>query len=320
MASPKIIVTGGAGFVGQRLIAALLRAQDTGQPGLPAFDQVISLDLAPSAVVDGRVRSVVGDIADPVLLDRHVSGDVSVIYHLAAVVSGQAEADFDLGMRINLDGTRALLDRTRHLPAVPKLVFSSSVAVFGGELPPTVGEEQELRPTTSYGTQKAIGELLVADCTRKGFVDGRVVRLPTVVVRPGEPNAAASSFASGIIREPFAGLEAICPVPIETRLWLASPDTVVANLLHALALPRHVGRAINLPGLSVSVEQMLDSLSRIGGATRRALVRQEPDARISAIVLGWPNDFVVTRALALGFARDDSLDAVIRQYATSLGQ
>jgi D-erythronate 2-dehydrogenase len=314
----KIIVTGGAGFLGQRLIASLLAAQDAGRPGLPAFDQIVSLDLGPCGLTDPRVVSQTGDIADPAFVAAHVAGEVSAIWHLAAVVSGQAEADFNIGMRINLDGTRLLLEAARALPAPPKFIFASSLAVFGGPLPAIVTDDQALRPASSYGAQKAIGEILVADYARKGFVDGVALRLPTVVVRPGKPNAAASSFASGIIREPMAGVEAVCPVPMDTRLWLSSPDTVVANLVHAATLPRVTGGAVNLPGLSVTVAQMLDSLHRIAGPAAHARVRHEPDARIQAIVCSWPGDFDVSRAMGLGFSRDTDFDGVVRQHAAAM--
>ncbi|QYK41753.1 MAG: SDR family oxidoreductase [Paracoccaceae bacterium] len=314
----KIIVTGGAGFLGARLISALLAARDSGRAGLPGFDRIVSLDLGACALADPRVESQTGDVSDPAFLAAHVTGDVTAIWHLAAVVSGQAEADFNLGMRINLDGTRQLLEAARTLPAPPRFIFASSLAVFGGALPATVTDGQALLPASSYGAQKAIGELLVADYARKGFVNGVALRLPTVVVRPGTPNAAASSFASGIIREPMAGAEAICPVPTDTRLWLSSPDTVVGNLVHAATLPRGIGGAVNLPGLSVTVAEMLDSLGRIGGPQARARVRHEPDARIQAIVCSWPGDFDVTRALALGFGRDTDFDAVVQQHAAAM--
>lgn len=316
----KIVVTGAAGFLGQRLVSALIAARDAGSPGIPAFKRIVSLDLALAEIQDARVESFAGDVADPAFISAHVQGDVAAIYHLAAVVSGQAEADFDLGMRINLDGTRILLEAARGLPAPPRFVFASSLAVFGGNLPEVIGDDQALVPASSYGTQKAIGEFLVSDYARKGFVDGIALRLPTVVVRPGKPNAAASSFASGIVREPISGVEAICPVPVGTRLWLSSPASVVANLVHALELPSAGGHpALNLPGISVTVAEMLDSLERIGGAEARNRVRIEIDPRIEAIVCSWPGDFDVTRAVGMGFVRDEEFDAVVRQYTNEFG-
>ncbi|MCQ4160642.1 SDR family oxidoreductase [Roseomonas sp. GC11] len=312
----KIIVTGGAGFLGSRLIRALL-ARGASIPGLPAFDAIVSVDLAPCPVQDARVSSVVGDIADPALLARVVTADTAAIYHLAAVVSGQAEAEFEVGMRVNLDGTRALLDAARATGAAPRFVFASSLAVFGGPMPAVVPEDLALLPQSSYGAQKAIGELLVNDYARKGFVDGRVCRLPTIVVRPGKPNAAASSFASGIIREPLGGQPANCPVPQETRMWLSSPNAVIDNLLHAIAVDgaRLEGRrTLNLPGISVTVADMLASLERVGGAAARALVSHEHEERIARIVCSWPGDFDVSRPLALGFTRDGDFDSVVRQY------
>jgi nucleoside-diphosphate-sugar epimerase len=311
-----IIVTGGGGFLGRRLITALLAARDAGRSGLPPFDRIVSLDLAPAGLDDARVASRIGNISDPGFIREVVTGDVTAIYHLAAVVSGQAEADFDLGMRVNFDGVRTLLEAARALTKPPKFVFASSLAVFGGDLPPTVRDDQALVPSSSYGAQKAIGELLVSDYARKGFVDGHALRLPTVVVRPGKPNAAASSFASGIIREPLAGAKAVCPVPTSTRLWLSSPDAVVTNLVHALTLqPSKGGQAVNLPGISVTVDDMLASLERVGGREKRGLVRQQSDPRIEAIVCSWPGDFDVGRALSMGFVRDADFDAVVRQYA-----
>lgn len=313
----KIIITGGAGFLGTELVRALLAAQDAGRPDLPPFDTVISLDLAPCPVADPRVTSIVGDATDPGVLARTVQGEVAAVVHLAAVVSGQAEAEFDTGMRVNLDGTRAVLDACRRLAAPPRLVFASSLAVYGGALPDPVPEGQALNPRSSYGAQKAMAELLVADCIRKGFVRGVSLRLPTVVVRPGRPNAAASSFASSIIREPLAGAEAALPVPETLRLWLSAPATVTANLVHALTLDAPdmgAGTAINLPGMTVTVAGMLDSLTRLGGAAARARVRAVPDPRIAAIVESWPAAFVVDRALALGFVGDDSFDAAVSDH------
>jgi nucleoside-diphosphate-sugar epimerase len=233
-------------------------------------------------------------------------------------VSGAAEADFDLGMHVNLDGTRALLDTLRAEGRRPKFVFASSVAVFGGTLPEVVTDETTPGPQSSYGVQKLIGELLVGDCTRKGFIDGRAVRLPTIVVRPGKPNAAASSFASGIIREPLAGVEAVCPVDPRASMWLMSPRAAIANLVHAHELPagRWTGpRSLSLPGITVSIASMLDALARVGGEAARGRVKMQPDPRIQAIVQGWPARFDTARADAMGFVRDGDFESIVRDYA-----
>jgi len=319
----QVIVTGGAGFLGARLIRQLL-AGDLTIAG-NAVERMTSIDLTPCPVADDRVESLTGDIADPALVEKALAADTGAICHLAAVVSSQAEADFDLGMRVNLDATRTLLEACRHHSARPRFLFASSLAVFGPGLsqglsqgrsqpvPETIGP----RPRSSYGAQKAMGELLVNDYSRRGFVDGRVCRLPTIVVRPGKPNQAASSFASSIIREPLAGVEAICPVDAGLPLWLSSPRTVVANLAHALALDGEAlgdWRTLNLPGLTVTVEEMLDALERVAGAPARELVRFEPDAGIDAIVASWPGGLDVERPLALGFRADADFDAIIRAY------
>ncbi|MBO1073678.1 D-erythronate dehydrogenase [Roseomonas marmotae] len=312
----KIIVTGGAGFLGSRVIRALL-AQGGGKDGVPAFDGIVSVDLVPCPVQDPRVSSVTGDIADPAFARSVITPDTVGVYHLAAVLSGGSEQDFDLAMRVNVDGTRALLEAARATGRAPRFVFTSSLAVFGGEMPEVVPESMALMPASTYGAQKAIGEFLVNDYSRKGFVDGRVCRLPTIVVRPGKPNSAASSFASGIIREPLAGIPANCPVPLETRMWLSSPDAAVANLVHAIAVDSaKIGqwRTLNLPGLCVTVAEMLASLERVGGAASRALVSHELEQRVMDIVCSWPGAFDVARPLALGFTRDSDFDSVVRQY------
>lgn len=312
----RIVVTGGAGFLGSRVIRALL-AEGGRKAGLPEFGSILSVDLAPCPVEDARVSSLVGDIADPGFAARVIDGETTGVYHLAAVLSGQSEAEFDVGMRVNLDGTRALLEAARATGRAPRFIFASSVAVFGGEMPAVVPETLAPMPASSYGAAKAMGELLVNDYSRRGFIDGRVCRLPTIVVRPGKPNSAASSFASGIIREPLAGVASNLPVPRETRLWLSSPDAVVGNLVHAMAVEgARIGawRTLNLPGICVTAGEMLESLERIGGAEARALVSEEPEKRVSDIVLSWPGDFDVSRLLALGFARDGDFDSVVRQY------
>jgi len=220
----NVLVTGAAGFLGQRLIRALLErgALHTGGQSRP-IARITALDAVEPAADHTRVRVVQGDLVDGKVLARACDGGIDSVFHLAAVVSGAAEADYDLGMRVNVDGTRALLDACRAQSVPPTFVFASSVAVFGGDLPEVVRDDTIPAPQSSYGVQKLIGELLEGDCARRGFIDGRAVRLPTIVVRPGKPNAAASSFASGIVREPLAGEEALCPVEPDTRLWVMSP-------------------------------------------------------------------------------------------------
>src|SRR5438477_2413749 len=266
----RIVITGGAGFLASRLARALLaRGSLTDERGESReIRDLVLVDVVPATISDRRVSVVTGDLAEPALIERVVTDDTDSIFHLAAVVSGQAEAEFDIGMRVNLDATRALLERCRKLPRPPKFVFTSSLAVFGGALPDPVPDDAVLTPQTSYGTQKAIGELLVYDMTRKGYIDGRSLRLPTITVRPGKPNKAASSFASGIIREPLSGVDAICPVARDTQIWVSSPRTVVANLIFGHEAPAtgfaHT-RSVNVPGLSIGVGEMVEALRRISG-------------------------------------------------------
>lgn len=311
----KIIVTGGAGFLGSRLISTLLAQQ--GKKDMPPFETIVSVDLAQCPVKDARVISMTGDVADPDFARKVVSKGTVAIYHMAAVLSGQSEAEFDVGMRVNVDGTRALLEAARQTGEKPFFIYTSSLAVFGGPMPDTVPEDLALLPQSSYGAEKAIGEILVSEYSRKGFVDGRVCRLPTIVVRPGKPNSAASSFASGIIREPLSGVKSNNPVPPETLMWLSSPDTVVKNLAHTLEVSNEqlgIKRVLNLPGLCVSVAAMLASLERVAGSEIRAMVSEEPEQRVIDIVCSWPGNFDVSRSLSLGFIRDSDFDSIIRQY------
>lgn len=314
----NILITGAAGFLGGRLARALLARGGPGAAGSALrFDRLTLLDTIEPSAGDPRVRTVAGDIADRRLVDGLIDAGTGVIFHLAAVVSGMAEADFDIGMRVNLDATRTLLEACRARGHRPRFVFSSSVAVYGGPLPDPVPDSAALTPQTSYGTQKAIAELLINDYTRRGFVDGRSLRLPTISVRPGRPNAAASSFASGIIREPLSGQEAICPVGPDARLWLLSPRMVIECLLHAADLPGEAlgaDRALNLPGLSVTVGEMVATLERVAGPEAAARIRWEPDARIAGMVRGWPGALDARRARTLGFPADDSFEALVRQY------
>jgi D-erythronate 2-dehydrogenase len=311
----KVLITGGGGFLGARLARKLL---ERGELGGQRIYGITLLDARfPSFLQNPLLRIVEGDVADPGVLDTAVEKDTAAIFHLAAVVSGAAEADFDLGMRVNLDGTRLLLERLRRCERAPRVVFASSVAAFGGELPEVLDDATTPRPQTSYGTQKVIGEYLVSDFSRKGTIDGRSLRLPTIVVRAGKPNAAASSFASGVIREPMNGVMFECPVAPETGVWLLSPGRVVDAFIHALELPAEAwgtNRVINLPGITASVAEMLGALRRLAGAAVAGRVAWKPDARVQAIVKTWPVRFRTPRALQLGFKPDPDVESVIRDY------
>jgi nucleoside-diphosphate-sugar epimerase len=309
----RVVITGGCGFLGRRVALRLLERDD--------IDELVLFDNAPSTLPlpnDRRLRLVTGDIADRDTVRAIVAAPgTNSVFHLAAVVSGEAEADTDLGYRVNLDGTRAVLEACRALGSCPRLIFASSLAVYGGALPPIVGDDTPLAPQTSYGTQKAIGELLVNDYSRKGFVDGRALRLPTVVVRPGRPNRAASTFASSIIREPLSGREAVCPVSADTVMALASPRRVVDALLRAHDLPAGafaMRGSLQLPGFSITVGEMAAAVRRAGGDQAYTRIRWEPDPLIQRIVSGWPQALAAPRAAALGFIADLSIDEVVQAF------
>jgi nucleoside-diphosphate-sugar epimerase len=314
----KILVTGGAGFLGQQLVKALLARGSLHLADGPApIERIICFDRVAGVLQDERVENVAGDISDPSTVRELVDRDTLVVVHLAAVVSGTAEADFDLGMQVNLDGTRLLLETCRAVGHQPRVLFSSSIAVFGGDLPPQVTDATTPTPQGSYGVQKLIGELLVQDFHRKGFIDGRSVRVPTVVVRPGVPNGAASGFASGIIREPLAGIQAVLPVDPSTEMWVASPRAVVGMFLHALGLSSQDwgwNRSVNLPGLVVSMQEELEALREVGGDAAVALVRHEPDEKVLALVRTWAARFDTARALSMGFRADSDFASIIRSY------
>jgi nucleoside-diphosphate-sugar epimerase len=321
----KLLITGGAGFLGARLARALLaRAKLAGE----AVDRIVIADrMAPPAdlAADPRIEARTGELLDQAAgLGRE---GFDGVFHLAAAVSAECELDFELGLRSNIDSTRALLDACRRSGKAPRLVFSSSIAVYGQDpavpLPPVVSDTTPTHPQTSYGTHKLIGEHLVADYTRKGYIDGRAARLMTVTVRPGKPNGAASSFFSGIIREPLAGIDALCPVASEVSHPVASPGRTVAGLITIYEASREafVGRtAMNLPALNVRVGEMLAALEEVAGPAVRARVRFERDEGIATIVAGWPGGAIAARAGALGLVPDRSFADIIRQYIADCRQ
>ena len=314
----KVLVIGAAGMVGRKLVAALLAAGQVGGTPVSGMTLVDVAEPGPAAA-NVPLTTLAADLSEPGVADGLVADRPDLIFHLAAIVSGEAEADFDKGYRINLDGTRQLFEAIRSIGGGyrPRLVFTSSIAVFGEPLPPVIGDTQEHTPLTSYGTQKAICELLLADYSRRGFLDGVGIRLPTIVVRPGKPNKAASGFFSSIIREPLAGMEAVLPVADTVRHWFASPRAAVGFLLHAAALDTALlgtRRSLTMPGLAATVADEIAALERVAGAAAVALIRREPDDTIARIVAGWPQAFDAARATALGFRGDASFDDIIRAH------
>jgi nucleoside-diphosphate-sugar epimerase len=316
----NVVITGGAGFLGQRLARHLLQRGTLADSNSrqQRINRITLLDIVEATGFDDpRIEAVAGDISDPELVSRAIDSDTTSVFHLAAVVSGQAERDFDLGMRVNLDASRLVLEACRKAGNKPRVLFTSSVAVYGGELPATVLDSTQLNPQSSYGVQKAIGELLLGDYSRKGFVDGRVARLPTISVRPGRPNQAASSFASGIIREPLNGENAVCPVAGDTRLWLLSPRQVIQSLVALHDVPSEAlgnSRIVNLPGLSVSVSEMVAALRKVAGDAVADRVTWTRDPAIERIVGSWPGSWDITRAASLGLSADASFEAIVRSY------
>jgi nucleoside-diphosphate-sugar epimerase len=304
----RILVTGGAGMLGRKLAERLRR---DGSLGGREISQLTLAD------VGGGDDVVFADLAEAGTAERLVADEPDVVFHLAAVVSGEAEADFDRGYRVNLDGMRALLEAIRARGHRPRVVFASSIAVFGAPFPDPIGDEFATLPLTSYGTQKAICELLLSDYSRRGFLDGIGIRLPTICVRPGAPNRAASGFFSSIIREPLNGHEAVLPVSEEVRHWFASPRAAIGFLLHAATLDTAAlgdRRCVTMPGLSASVGDELAALRAVGGDGAVALVRREPDETIIRIVAGWPFDFDARRARALGFRAETGFEEIVRAY------
>lgn len=315
----RVLVVGAAGMLGRKLVERL--ACDT-RLGAERISEMLLVDVVPVQSVEAGevgVETLVADIAEPGVGEDLLSRLPDVIFDLAAVVSGEAEADFEKGYRVNLDATRRLFDAARRSGRGyrPRLVFSSSIAVFGPPFPDVIGDEHATTPATSYGTQKAIAELLLSDYTRRGVLDGIGIRLPTICVRPGEPNLAASGFFSSIIREPLNGETAVLPVSPEVRHWFASPRAAVQFLLHAATLESRVigqQRSLTMPGVSATVAMQIDALRRAAGDDVVSLIKSEPDEAIARMVAGWPRSFDAHRASALGFRAEENFDEIVRVY------
>lgn len=313
----KVLVLGAAGMIGRKFTS---RLAELGHLGGRAVSRLTLQDVVMPETPEGffvPVNCISGDISEPGEAEKLVASRPDLILHLAAIVSGEAEADFDKGYRINLDGTRFLFEAIRKVGDgyCPRVVFTSSVAVFGAPFPDAIGDEFFTTPLTSYGTQKAIGELLLADYSRRGIFDGIGIRLPTICVRPGAPNKAASGFFSNIMREPLAGKEAVLPVGEDVRHWHASPKAATGFLFHAATMDLSVmgaRRNLSMPGLSVTVGEQIQALSRVAGEKAVARIRREPDPTIMRIVSGWPRNFDASRALSLGFRPDESFDDILR--------
>ncbi len=312
----RITILGGGGFLGKKLAARLARDGRLGGKaitGLTLFD--LAAPSAPSAPFP--VQCLGGDVADPAAVAAAIPAGTEVVFHLAAVVSAAAEADYDLGMKVNLHGTLAVLQACRALGTKPRVIFTSSVASFGGGQDAVVPDDGRQVPTNSYGAQKAIGELLLQDATRKGFLDAVSIRLPTVMVRPGRPNKAASSFVSAILREPLLGLSTDCPVPPEFAVWICSPRSAMEWFLHAATMDTSsmgVDRGINPPGRSATVAKMLGALEAVAGRATREKVGFVFDKEVFDIVVGWTAAFEAERARRLGFAEQESLEDLVRAF------
>lgn len=313
-----VLIIGAAGMIGRKLTAALIKKGELRGKPISALTLVDVIEPA-KVEFSGTVTTAVADLSVEAEAKKLAGLRADVIFHLAAIVSGEAEADFDKGYRINMDGMRYLLEAIRQegfrSPYLPRLVFTSSIAVFGAPFPEAIGDEFFSTPLTSYGTQKAICELLLNDYSRKGFVDGVGIRLPTISIRPGKPNAAASGFFSNILREPLSGIEAVLPVSRDVRHWFASPRAAIGFLLHAAEIDgSKMGwrRTVSAPGLSATVGEEIEALRRVAGEKAVALIKEIPDPKIIAIVDGWPRNFDARRAESLGFVAEKSMDEIIR--------
>ena len=316
-----IMIIGAAGMVGRKLSQRLVKDGGLDGKSIETLTLVDAVKPESPAGFTGKVRLESGDFSVPGTAEKLIETRPDIIFHLAAIVSGEAELDFDKGYRINLDGTRLLFDAVRHAHMedgyFPRIVFTSSIAVVGAPLPFPIPDEFHLTPLTSYGTQKAICELLLSDYTRRGFFDGIGIRLPTICIRPGKPNAAASGFFSNILREPLIGQEAVLPVSEDVRHWHASPRSAVGFLIHGATMDlQRVGARRNLfmPGLSVTVGEQIEALRRIAGEKAVALIRREPDEMIIKMCAGWAPGFEAKRARVLGFEAETSFDQIIHAH------
>jgi D-erythronate 2-dehydrogenase len=313
----KVLVTGAAGMIGRKFCEALVKRGNIGSKPVDQLTMADTITPAAPAGVPFSVRTLSADISDASVAESFAADRPDLIYHLAAVVSGEAEADFDKGYRVNLRGIQQLFEAVRRANYRPRVVFASSIAVFGTPFPETIPEDFAPAPLTSYGTQKAIGELLLADFSRRGFFDGIGIRLPTICVRPGKPNKAASGFFSNIIREPLKGEPAVLPVTDDVRHWFASPRAAVSFLYHAgtLDLDRlGLRRTLNMPGLSATVGEMVASLEQVAGVECVKLIQREPDPNIQRFVDGWPQRLDASRAQALGFTAETSFEEIIKTH------
>ena len=318
----KVVITGGAGFIGRRLARRILEKGTLADAGgvQREVSKVVLFDIAEATGFEGesRVETIAGDVSDKAQIANLIGNDAGSVFHLAAIVSAQAEEDYDLGMRINLDGTRHVLEAARALPHVPRLVFASSVAVYGGDnLPDTVTDQTPITPMTSYGAAKACGEYLVSDMSRKGFIDGRSLRLPTIVVRTGKPNRAASTWASSMVREPLCGVDMTVPVTPESNMSLLSPRRVVEAFVTAHEAPgEEIGgwRSMLLSGITVSAGEVAAAVERNKGNRKLGEITFQTDPAIQAIVNGWPGGTKGARAEALGIGTDSSIDEIVRHF------
>ncbi len=316
-----ILVIGAAGMVGRKLAQRLTRDGELQGQEITAMTLADVVAAEPPVGFTGKVTIETVDLSEPAASEKLIAGRPDVIFHLAAIVSGEAELDFEKGYQINLDGTRYLFEAIRHAHMAdgyrPRVVFTSSIAVVGAPLPYPIPDEFHTTPLTSYGTQKAICELLLSDYSRKGFFDGIGIRLPTICIRPGKPNKAASGFFSNILREPLVGQEAILPVTEDVRHWHASPRSAVGFLIHGANMDlEQVGprRNLSMPGLSATVGEQIEALRRVAGEKAVKLIRHEPDEMIMRICAGWAPGFESTRARALGFTAESSFDEIIKVH------